>query len=120
MIVLIISCYFFAFPIGILLTLSDAFNNYEIYFATIIFIAIGCIPIIALIIYYFIVVMIYLIKLPQQSLNFNFLAFQYINLTNLAIWFNSICYITGFYFTCYFVWNEPATATGTKKGAVII
>ncbi|CAD8043059.1 unnamed protein product [Paramecium primaurelia] len=118
MLVLIISCYFFAFPIGILITLSDAFNNLGIYYGSIVLIIIGCIPIIGLIIYYFIVIMIYLIKLPQQALNLNFYAFQYVNLTNLAIWFNSIFYILGFYFTCYFVLNEPATATGTKKGAM--
>lgn len=64
MLVLIISCYFFAFPIGILITLSDAFNNLGIYYGSIVLIIIGCIPIIGLIIYYFIVIMIYLIKLP--------------------------------------------------------
>ncbi|CAD8139272.1 unnamed protein product [Paramecium octaurelia] len=118
MFVLIISCLFFAFPIGILITLSDAFNDSGIYNGSVVLIVIGCLPIIGLIFYYFVVVMVYLLKLPQQALNLNFVAFQYINLTNLATWFNSICYIVGFYFTCYFVWNEPATATGTKKGAM--
>ncbi|CAD8053184.1 unnamed protein product [Paramecium sonneborni] len=118
MLVLTISCYFFAFPIGILITLSQALDDSSIYTAFVVLIIIGCVPIAVFIIYYFIIVMIYIVKLPQQALNLNFVAFQYVNLTNLAIWFNSMFYIVGFYFTCYFVWNEPVTATGTKKGAL--
>ncbi|CAD8061136.1 unnamed protein product [Paramecium sonneborni] len=118
MFVLIISCFFFAFPIGFLFTLSQALNDYGIYASSIVLIIIGCVPVVGIIVYYFIIVIIYIVKLPQQALNFDFGAFQYVNLINLAIWFNSICYIIGFYFICYFVWNEPSTATGTKKGAM--
>ncbi|CAD8059304.1 unnamed protein product [Paramecium sonneborni] len=117
--VMFFSCFSFALPLGIFLTFQAYFDDENFYIAAIVLICIGIIPIIFLIIYYLIVVIIYLIKLPQQAEKLLFYAYEYVNLKNYGVWYNSICYILSFYFICYFAWNEPITATGTKKGTII-
>ncbi|CAD8056313.1 unnamed protein product [Paramecium sonneborni] len=117
--VMFFSCFSFALPLGILLTFYEYFDDQKFYIATIVLLCIGIIPILILIIYYIFVVSIYLIKLPQQAEKLLFTAYEYVNLNNYAVWYNSICYIISFYFICYFAWNEPITATGTKKGTII-
>jgi len=43
---------------------------------------------------------------------------MFYNLKDYATWLNSICFMISFFLICYFVWNIPTTATGTKKGAM--
>ncbi|CAD8137097.1 unnamed protein product [Paramecium octaurelia] len=117
--VTLFSCYSFALPFGIFLTFSEYFDDSGLEIGAFVLASIGLIPIILLIIYYIIVVLIYLVKLPKQAENLQFIAFEYINLNNYAVWYNAICYVISFYLICYFAWNEPATATGTKKGTII-
>ncbi|CAD8141534.1 unnamed protein product [Paramecium pentaurelia] len=117
--VMLFSCYSFALPFGIFLTFSEYFDDFGLEIGAYVLASIGLIPILLLIIYYIVVVIIYLIKLPKQAENLQFIAFEYINLKNYAIWYNSICYVISFYLICYFAWNEPITATGTKKGTII-
>ncbi|TNV74418.1 hypothetical protein FGO68_gene94 [Halteria grandinella] len=120
MFIMAISCYFFAFPLGLLLTLSDAFNDYSIAISAYTLMGIGLIPFVLVVLYYLFVIGIYLFKLPSQAVNLNFAPYKYLDLTNYAFWLNSIGYIISFHFTCFYVWNEPESATGTKKGTVII
>lgn len=70
------------------------------------------------IIYFCILIAKKLLKLPEQSQTLNFKEYMYYNLKDYATWLNSICFMISFFLICYFVWNTPATATGTKKGAM--
>lgn len=115
-----IFCYFFAFPLGLLLTLSDAFDDYSIAISAYTLMSIGLVPFALVVFYYLVVIGIYLYKLPKLAENLNFKPYRYLDLTNYAFWLNSVGYIISFHLICYYVWNEPETATGTKKGTVKI
>ncbi|CAD8144405.1 unnamed protein product [Paramecium octaurelia] len=117
--VMLFSCFSFAIPFGILLTFSEYFDDKGLQIGAFVLASAGLIPILLLIIYYIIIVIIYLLKLPKQAENLQFVAYEYVNLNSYAVWYNSICYIISFYLICYFAWNEPKTATGTKKGTII-
>lgn len=63
--VMLFSCFSFALPFGILLTFSVYFNDKGLEIGAFVLASVGLIPIIFLIIYYIIIVLIYLVKLPK-------------------------------------------------------
>lgn len=63
--VMLFSCYSFALPFGILLTFSEYFDDKGLEIGAFVLASAGLIPITFLIIYYIIVVIIYLVKLPK-------------------------------------------------------
>jgi hypothetical protein len=65
MFVMFITCYFFAFPLGFLLTLSDAYDDIGFTIGAIVLIFIGLIPLVLVILYYAFVALIYLYNLPS-------------------------------------------------------
>lgn len=64
MFTILITCFCFAFPLGVLLTLSDALNDENIKIGVIILVSLGCIPILILLFYYIFINLLYIVKLP--------------------------------------------------------
>jgi hypothetical protein len=65
MFVMVITCYFFAFPLGFLLTLSDAFEDFGMTISAFTLMGIGLIPLAIVALYYIVVAIFYLFKLKK-------------------------------------------------------